>query len=259
MVVPIIKRTKRIGKTQFIKRRSVIFVVGKIGTGKTEENKNFISKYAKNEKVLILDLVNEYQFFKHQLVSPDKIKDFKKGVGVINTKSKGIDLFYILSYIHNDFKDGLLVIEQGDAITEITASNILTQILNSINYRCIDILITYHTIPKTIEKANIIRLHPILESVNSLKNKVYKEQLFKLLFISKTALDFEEDTNNEYHHLTINTWDNKIIFKPSDKRIISYGVHHYALLCTDSIYKEISYPEKQKKIKKRKNKIKNKK
>lgn len=166
--------------------------VGKKGVGKTYQTIKIIDSYVrgnaiygiKPRKVLILDVNDEYtqyrklspsdikRFAAHPVAEARRIVPYYKNGQVMELR----DLEAVYKYATKHFRGGLLLAED---LTKFVGDNLPADIVGYMctnRHRDVDMVVHFQGIgkagnPKIKANMNILRLHPVLESVDKHKDK----------------------------------------------------------------------------------------
>jgi hypothetical protein len=223
--------------------------VGKRGIGKTFTTLSLLEQYiqgygnsSKPRRVLIMDVNDEFESVKALRLSDVKAFSMHPKVEIRRIRpylSSGkemvrADVCEALFYILENFKGGLLLIEDiNKYLTHHFPKDVVGAICTN-RHRDLDIIMHYQAIgkvPTTVwENANWIRFHKNNQSVDRHEKKF--EDKYKLLKIAECLVDFQYENGNKRFHVYCDIDNMKlkgnITKEMAEKSVEDYMTQNYA-------------------------------
>lgn len=199
---------------------SLGIVAGKKGVGKTYRTIMYLEDYVrgnpyigvKGRKVLILDANDEYaykaisldniaRFSSHPTVEIRRVRPFNPDGSVM----KNNDLAAALEHIIQNYKGGLLLIEDISKYISDSMPNDVIGAICTNRHRACDILIHVQSIgrivPKVWQNATWVRFHKHTESVDKSEGKL--SEFYEVFKLVEYMVNEEYNNNNERFFLHI--------------------------------------------------------
>jgi len=206
-------------------------IIGKKGVGKTFQTTKVMKNYAfvsPRRRVLILDVNDEYTEFKaialhdvgmfsvHPIIEIRRVRPFHANGKKMTLDDLADALFYILE----NYRNGMLLIEDVNKFISDTMPNDLVGAICTNRHSGLDIFLHYQSIGRITTKVwqnlNVLRFHKCTDTVQKHRKKF--EDKFEYLYLAQAMVDFNYyKLNNKRFHLTINIDDEKIIGNYTDK------------------------------------------
>jgi hypothetical protein len=201
----------------------LLIVVGKKGCGKSFTTKKQLLDYAyksPKRRVLILDVNDEYfdikairvedvSFFSaHPFIEVRRIRPF-----LSNGKKMTLDdIATTLSIVLDNYRNGLLLIEDINKYISDTMPNDLVGAICTNRHIGVDIVVHYQSIGRITSKVwqnlNIIRMHKITDSVKKHKHK-YEDKV-EYISIAEILVNREYDNGNKHFFLYIDVDEERL-------------------------------------------------
>jgi len=215
----------------------LIGVFGETGVGKSFQTKREIDMYTKSipgkknaRKVLLFDTNGEYLEYPH--ISLENVKNFTKPMCLrINAKGWTIDQKRRgAMYCANEFKNGLLIIDDLDKITPFSKDEELIGLMMGGRHAGDDLMVTHQSLDMGTSffyrNALSIRLHNQLSNTEALRGKA--EKYLPILKIAENIVNKQYELGNDRFFVTINLRKRKI-FGCSDKGMFQNAVKRYLM------------------------------
>lgn len=201
--------------------------VGKKGIGKTYTTTKILKQYAsgfngriKPRRVLILDVNDEFTDFRaisvhdiakfshHPKIEVRRIRPY-----LPNGKKMTLrDISDVLYDVLENFKGGLLLIEDINKYVSDSLPNDLIGAICTNRHTDLDIIMHYQSIgritPKVWQNLNWVRFHKNTDSVDRHKNKF--EDKYEMLKLGETLINDEYDKGNTRFFLTVDADEMKL-------------------------------------------------
>lgn len=216
----------------------VLIAAGKKGVGKTVSTIEMIYKYVNGNpakgipprKALIFDVNDEFssfwyhgethsikaiaikdilKFSVHPKVEVRRIRPFFD-----NGKKMGIDdMKQVLSHILENYRNGLLLVEDINKYTSDTIGTDLVSALATVRHIGIDLIAHYQGIgrcanPKLLANTQVIRLHKTNDTVSRHKNKF--EEKTEIMQVAECMVSNKYKAGDKRFYLFVNIDDSKI-------------------------------------------------
>lgn len=202
--------------------------IGKKGSGKSYTTEKMIQKYARGNpakgvpprRVLILDVNDEYYHIKalriqdiaifsvHPTIEARRIRPFMDD----GTKMSLDDIAQTLLYILNNYRNGLLLIEDINKYISDTMPNDLVGSICTNRHVGVDIILHYQSIGRITSKVwqnvNIIRLHKFTDTVAKHKHKF--EDKFEYLSLAEIIVNTKNEQGDKYFYLFADVDEEKV-------------------------------------------------
>ena len=232
----------------------VMIATGKKGVGKSVATIQMIYKYVNGNpakgvpprKCLIFDVNNEFSYFKmpdgmhsikalaikdilkftvHPKIEVRRIRPFWDD----GTKMSISDMNEVLGIILDNYRNGLLLVEDINKYTNDTLKGDLVGSLATVRHIGVDLIAHYQSIgraanPKLLGNTRIIRLHKTNDTVSRHKNKF--EERAEILQIAESIVDKKYQEGDKRYYLFVDIDDSKIRGK-FDKKDIEYAIQDY--------------------------------
>lgn len=232
----------------------VLISCGKKGVGKTVATIEMIYRYISGNKqngvpprkALIFDVNNEFSHFwyhgQYHSIKALAIKDILKfsihpKIEVRRIRpfwddgqKMGIDdMGEVLGIILENYRNGLLLVEDINKYTNDTLKGDLVGSLATVRHIGIDLIAHYQSVgraanPKLLGNTKIIRLHKTNDTVSRHKNKF--EERAEILQIAESIVDKKFDEGDKRYYLYVDIDESKIHGKFS-KDDIDYAIQDY--------------------------------
>jgi hypothetical protein len=249
------KKNMAVGKRENL----VVLCAGKKGVGKTVATIEMIYKYVAGNpelgipprKALIFDVNDEFsgfwyhgethsikalaikdvlKFSVHPKVEVRRIRPFFD-----SGKKMGIDdMKVVLGHILENYRNGLLLVEDINKYTSDTVGTDLVSALATVRHLGIDLIAHYQGVgrvanPKLLANTQIIRLHKTNDTVARHKNKF--EERTEIMQVAESLVNNKFEEGNKRFYVYVNIDDSKIRGDFSeddvDKAIESYLGNNY--------------------------------
>jgi len=232
----------------------VLLSVGKKGVGKTVATMELIYSYVMGNpekgtpprKALIFDVNDEFsnfwyhgeyhsikaiairdilKFSVHPKIEVRRIRPF-----LDNGKRMRIsDMNDVLQLILENYRNGLLLVEDINKYTNDTLRGDLVGSLATVRHIGIDLIAHYQSVgraanPKLLGNTKIIRMHKTNDTVSRHKNKF--EERAEILTIAEAIVSKKFDDGDERYYLYIDI-DNNKIYGDFDEKDIDYAIQEY--------------------------------
>lgn len=207
----------------------LVVAVGRKGCGKTYTTTKMVEKYvlgnqsigAVGRRVLIMDVNDEYETIKalrisdvrkfsgYPIVEARRIRPF-----LDNGKQMSInDLQETLNKILEDFRGGLLLIEDPSRFLGDTLSLDVMGAIATSRHKDMDIIMHFQSIgritPKIWQNLTHIRYHKNTDGIE--KNRKKFEDKYEILKLVENYVDQEYDLGNKRIYVYVNIEDEKIV------------------------------------------------
>lgn len=232
----------------------VLLSVGKKGVGKTVATMELIYSYVMGNpekgtpprKALIFDVNDEFSNFwyhgEYHSIKAIAIKDILKfsvhpkievrriRPFLDNGKRMRIsDMNDVLQLILENYRNGLLLVEDINKYTNDTLRGDLVGSLATVRHIGIDLIAHYQSVgraanPKLLGNTKIIRMHKTNDTVSRHKNKF--EERAEILTIAEAIVSKKFDDGDERYYLYIDI-DNNKIYGDFDEKDIDYAIQEY--------------------------------
>ncbi len=232
----------------------VLIACGKKGVGKTVATVEMIYRYISGNpkngvpprKALIFDVNDEFSHFwyhgSYHSIKALAIKDILKfsvhpKIEVRRVRpfwddgsKMGIDdMNEVLGIILENYRNGLLLVEDINKYTNDTMKGDLVGSLATVRHIGIDLVAHYQSIgraanPKLLGNTRIIRLHKTNDTVSRHKNKF--EERAEILQIAESIVDKKYQEGDKRYYLFVDIDDSKINGK-FDNADIDYAIQDY--------------------------------
>ena len=178
-----------------IRENIVGIFCGNRNVGKTTFILDVIKDHKK--KVLVYDLDDNDKYAKYQLISPDMLSRWKRGIKRIVTPDYETVFDEIAENVHNT----LLILEDATKYIDSEPSKAVKRIILAAKARNIDIIMTFHCFraipPKLIGWSDYIEIFKTGESIAQFKNKI---PLFERVEKAHAEVEAHE---SQYFHKTV--------------------------------------------------------
>jgi len=198
----------------------ITIVSGAMGMGKTFTTKKIIEQYIKKHKrnVLIIDINDEYRKYKeieYKYVGYLEKNDFPSIRRVVpRKKGENIDvdeLTEVVYFILNNFRNGLLVMEDLNQYITTTNNKKIIGVLVSNRHRNLDIIVHIQSLSALTKrlKANafLYRMHYQIDDIYTIKDLPSE----KLFHISSSIVKNRFLNGDKYFYVWIDIKNNQII------------------------------------------------
>jgi hypothetical protein len=201
----------------------ILVGIGKKGVGKSFATKKMMHQYAyvsPKRRVLILDVNDEFTdvkairiqdvgvFSVHPMIEIRRIRPFLDNGKKMTLDDIANTLFIILE----NYRNGLLLIEDINKYISDTMPNDLVGAICTNRHIGVDIIIHYQSIGRITSKVwqnlNVIRMHKITDAVKRHKHKF--EDKFEYLSIAEILINQEYEKGNKRFFLYVNVDDEKV-------------------------------------------------
>ncbi len=214
----------------------LIAVVGKKGVGKSFTTAKMMRDYVKGNplkgiqgrRVLILDVNDEYSEFKaislsdiqmfsvHPRIEIRRVRPFHPDGKKMTLDDLGESLFFIL----DNYRNGMLLIEDVNKYISDTMPNDLIGAICTNRHIGLDIVLHYQSIGRITTKVwqnlNILRFHKSTDTVAKHRKKF--DDKFEYLFLAESMVNYNYyKLNNKRYFLYIDIDDEKIKGNFTDK------------------------------------------
>lgn len=214
----------------------LIAAVGKKGVGKSWQTDLMLRQYVlgnpskgvQPRRVLVLDVNDEYVNYKpialadvqlfsmHPTIEIRRIRPFHPD----GKKMTLDDLAQALFFILENYRNGLLLIEDVNKYISDTMPNDLIGAICTNRHIGLDIILHYQSIGRITTKVwqnlNILRMHKCTDTVQKHRKKF--EDKFDYLFLAQSMIDYNYyQLDNKRYFLYIDIDDEKIIGNYTDK------------------------------------------
>lgn len=258
-------------------REAVLTIaIGRKGVGKTYKTLEMISNYLKRnrKKVLILDVNNEFANVKKDQnpnfphvkalninhlshwVNNDPAIEARR-ISVLRPVSEGGgkmstgELVDVLSQILDEFKNGLLLIEDINKIVSDSIGNELMGAIVTQRHSAVDIVTHFQSVgkmlhPKLWANANWIRFHKCDDTVKKHKNKLTGTEDY--LYIAEAIVKNEYEAGNKRFCLYIDKDDTRLrgeyTLQMFDKGVERFLEENYNIVKAEADKRDIRTGEK---------------
>lgn len=230
----------------------LLVAVGKKGVGKSFTTEKLLRQYAMGNpakglpgrRVLIVDVNDEFTQFKaikpddvglfsvHPMIEIRRIRPFYPDGRKMSLDGIAERLFLCLE----NFKNGLLLIEDINKYISDTMPNDLVGAICTNRHAGVDVILHYQSIGRITSKVwqnlNIIRFHKITDSVKRHKHKF--EDKIHYMSIAEILVNNRYEEGDKHFFVYIDVDDEKIYGDFSDdemeKAVIAYIQHNYSAL-----------------------------
>lgn len=232
----------------------VMIATGKKGVGKTVATIEMIYRYISGNKekglpprkALIFDVNDEFSHFwyhgSYHSIKALAIKDILKFSVHPKVEVRRIRPFWddgskmgindmneVLGIILENYRNGLLLVEDINKYTNDTLKGDLVGSLATVRHIGIDLIAHYQSIgraanPKLLGNTRIIRLHKTNDTVSRHKNKF--EERAEILQIAESIVDKKFQEGDKRYYLFVDIDDSKIKGK-FDVKDIDYAIQDY--------------------------------
>jgi hypothetical protein len=214
----------------------LIAVVGKKGVGKTYTTNKMMRDYVKGNpakgvhgrRVLILDVNDEYTDFKaialqdvqmfsvHPRIEVRRVRPFHANGKKMTLDDLGDALFFILE----NYRNGMLLIEDVNKYISDTMPNDLVGAICTNRHIGLDIVLHYQSIGRITTKVwqnlNILRFHKCTDTVEKHRKKF--DDKFEYLYLAQSMINYNYyKLDNKRYFLYIDIDDEKIKGNYTDK------------------------------------------
>lgn len=232
----------------------VMIACGKKGVGKTVATVELIYQYITGNpktgtpprKALIFDVNDEFssfwyhgathsikaiaikdilKFSVHPKIEVRRIRPFWDD----NTKMSINDMNEVLGLILDNYRDGLLLVEDINKYTNDTMKGDLVGSLATVRHLGIDLVAHYQSVgraanPKLLGNTKIIRLHKTNDSVARHKNKF--EERTEIMQIAEAIVEKKFNEGDKRYYLYVDIDDSKITGN-FDSKDVDYAIQDY--------------------------------
>lgn len=158
----------------------VAVITGNRGTGKSTFLDDIIKDHPK--KVLIYDMDDNPIYSHYQIIEPEQIKVWKRGVKVI------IDVDYdkVIDEMTEHLYNTLIVLEDATKYIDSDPKKAISRLILASKQRNLDIILTFHTYrsapPKVLSWGDYLQVFKTDEEIKQFKSKIPKYSTVKNVY-----------------------------------------------------------------------------